>query len=1428
MAVMFFCLLFIGALAVQVKLLQEFGTLFVAQNEVFKVPLSQYFAGPDLSFSFADQAVKDLSLVDPFSLEILVDIPYHTPESAGVERAPNLKLKTLRVGESQYVISYFSNNLVLVQQSAKTLEVLWDIPLTSLLKSPVIVDVEVPPSGCCFVLAVMHTTWDDWTIHDLFTLDTSTLTSPKHPKSLSISEVHELKDLFLSASESYLVVIGLSSSSPSQTRQLLIFQTPCNPSLVEIRRRFTFTDSFQPVAAQFLDNDTLVVVDAVYGLVQLKVSVLGSVETQVLPLARYGTSVSFDFQGTTGVVGMDDATIVVDLSNWSIKALHPLVQLDAVSPAKAANVELQDGFVFVNSYSDVSKNLALIDLSLPPSQSLVRNWSMLEEVPAFFNPFAPFAVFSNQDGTYSYVRHDFNGLRLIQLTVGEWTLEGVPMIPQQTVTITAANRITSSNSVHSSLTLMSIASSSIVAVRNMRAVEYPIEVEMYMKGRDSYVESLEIGSYFQGKDLSYKLEWEFSPYFELRTEITDEVIVQATSPLLDEQPIQGAEDSLVQLGTEVLVYWIEPFTAVTSIVLPGNAVATQALSRQGVLYLYSATAQAVFGYKDFLFNPTYIGSWQTAVPCTFFKKYNSYAFCGCSAALEVFTFTAEGELQSLFELTKEEPPFEIVDFTAGSAYFGPFSRDFVYLLDQTLGLVYFRLDLITTSTTSVELSRPISQPSDITFLCSTGDQVTAIHTNGDIEMYSILYNEPPYLNKTLSLHSEVTAADFTPDFFAVQHGDSLSLIDPYASTTSVIMKMYANNPRLAFAAIEGAKPSLVRETYSGSTYSYEVITLHRQRPAPSSPYSLSSKVSVYASQPEDIERTVYEIAGVLLASNSESSLEVKTVMRIFNSGQVIVSKHDLPTSALDINYAQSYSLDLDSVFSGQDVQLRLIINDILPALSYHKFNADPAVLLPKVELTDYASTDCSRPFFDMAVLAEEKLVLVTSKEAVLIFAVTDALQSRDFPPAALYDSISFATHLNETASCYDIEVGQRAGGTLVFFTACQYSNAPSLIDQFTFVEWTYEVTSRVVLSVQVRLTPFFPAKLKAKSPYLLGVDRAQPAGSIVYTNNHLMWTTSSEIHTEDFYSLNLDSFYASAVDALIAKDNQLFIYVADSQYGLRVLRVDKAKAHVVFSLPLHSPAVSLGVCGSVLFVGDSVGAVFYYDLKHPEHPVFLGEYFKTEAYTGLQGAIECSYMHNDLQYISVPLLSASGDFTIRVFDFLAAKLSAIFYDITMSPLCDVNHSCAAEFLDNSLTGLSQVKMLNFRLRSPYLDIQAMTEEQHKLMEDKWGTTQFQLKLLATNDFYHLNSSTILLSREGPTHHPDDHPDDHPDEHPDEHPDDHPDEHKSLSWWVWGFVGVAVLVVIGLVSFAVVHLYFKRRDRHEVFAFENHDFSMISN
>jgi hypothetical protein len=111
----------------------------------------------------------------------------------------------------------------------------------------------------------------------------------------------------------------------------------------------------------------------------------------------------------------------------------------------------------------------------------------------------------------------------------------------------------------------------------------------------------------------------------------------------------------------------------------------------------------------------------------------------------------------------------------------------------------------------------------------------------------------------------------------------------------------------------------------------------------------------------------------------------------------------------------------------------------------------------------------------------------------------------------------------------------------------------------------------------------------------------------------------------------------------------------------------------------------------------------------------------------------------------------------------------------------------------------------------------MTEEQHKLMEDKWGTTQFQLKILATNHFYQLNSTTILLSREGPTHHPDDHP---------ENP--HQDDKVSLGWWVWVSIGVAIFVVIGLVSFAAFHLYFKRRDRHEVFAFESYDFSMISN
>jgi hypothetical protein len=1431
-------LLLVGSYASHVSVLQDLGVIVAAKDEVFSLPLFDYFAGPDLTFQV--EGVESLRSADPYSFTMLTNFTYPTPQSAGVLQAPNLKLKTLQRDGQQYVFSYYGNNLALTIQTSEALGSVWNLTVGEALDTPAIVDVAVLPSGACLVVAV-NALSGGLPVNTLFSVDISNLSKPGVPVPLSLPELQGLTGVLMAVSDSYLVVIGTTFTSLSKVGHLIVYKTPSTPSLLSTISRYSFTGSFSPVDAQFLSQDTFIVTDSSYGLVLYNASDDRVEETRAMPLAEYGTPTCFDYQSSTGVVGLNNATVVIDLDSWSIKALHPLWQLDASSPSTAANIELQDGFVFINSVSDVNKNLALVDLDLSPAQSLVRNWAMQDYFKSYFNPYAPYAVFSNQDGSYSYVRSDFNSLHLIQLTVGAWELIGSPSTTAFQANVTASNRLVPSYTASSTITVQCIQAndSSIVAVTGLRYTPEPIEIEQDMKGVESYSSILYVSPYFEGPNLNFSLTWTSSPQFVLTSEIVDDTSALCLDCQLTTDNIIGVEDAVLSLSSSLTVITVDPSQVLSSpsFNLPGDVAPSLAVSYDGRLYVYSSKSGKVYGYSGYLDRPAYFGEWELSVPCTGLKRYKSNLLCGSASALQILQIQS-GNLTSLFELNATtaglRAELEIIDFSFGSAQFEEFSKDFGYILDANLGLVYFRLDLITASTTTVPLSSFFASnmshrqegrtlldngqdgacsegnqgklAGDTISLCSTGDQILTVHLSGIIEVFSILYSTAPSLNRTIVTGSAVEYSVCTLDYLAVQQNDFLNWIDPYASTASALFKSTPNPKANKAVAVESKLLQLARiaDNDIGSEKTIQVITSRRSRTAPAQPLSLWTYVFVYIVRATGINQPVYEFPGNLTASNAKDSLSLQMRLRIYNNGQVIFVNDDFPSEAFELSYNSTTSINLESIFYGQDVKLYLNINGQYPTLSYHQFNNDPAVLWPQLELTDHAETNSTNLFYDMAVLSSEKLLLVTSAEAVLMFSLKDQPDTwEDIPQAEVFAQLNYTQYLNSSASCYDIETGDHVQDMLTFYTACRYAQPNSIITQSSLVKWLYNLPNKAVVSVESTDSPFFLSRLKAvqteAETIVLGIDNPQRLANQTYSNNHLLWTSDSAIYSADFFSLGLDTFYASAVDTFAIVENEMFVYVADSQFGLRVLELQGSSISLVYNVEFPSNTlVSLGVCDSMLYAGDSLGSVFKFSLQDPKKPSLVAEFFKADQFVGLQGAIQCSAQF-DPQYVAVPLLSASGNFTIRLFDLFAVNISAIFYDVPMTGLPDTEFSGAALFLDfNSLTGLSQLKMQNFQLREPYLELQSMTEAQYAAMIEKWGMSKFQIKVVAINDHFALNSSSLFVSRTAPTHHDSD--------------DDDSDDNDSLAWWAWFLIAIAILIVLGLVAFAVFYFYRERKRR----------------
>jgi hypothetical protein len=1079
-----------------------------------------------------------------------------------------------------------------------------------------------------------------------------------------------------------------------------------------------------------------------------------------MSLSRFGVPLSYDFQSSKGIIVFEKSLIVVDVASLNVVSSLSLPSLQRKSTLK---VHLRGEFVFVSFDS------SLIVVSL-------KSQRIVEQVPMDEVHYAS-TVFT-VGGTYVHLNQDSS-----KLTVNAFPdLQSVPLLlgkPSKSVrdfTVVAKTANATNPQVHSQLTVASINAnvSSIVAAKNLRYVMEPIQIECQLDGLGGCGVKVDPTQFFEGFNMTYEVVFEQSQDFKITAQVHDEVTRTAFKVRENSKKYVGVRDAIVGLDSKIVIYRVNASSVaeVARIEFPFHT--DLAVTVMGRLYLHSYQSKSIYGYDNYLELPVAFGSWSLAQPCLAMKSFSKYLFCNSASVLQIFTVDSSGSLSLHYVLNSSKMPdaasLDIVDFSFGESEQG---KTFVYLLDRNLGLVSFRLDLNSSETTVV--LKPLGSPSDLEYLCSSADQLIAVHANGNLDVYSV---QDEVRKRTIKTKRRVWDAVCTQDWIALKFSDSIAFIDPYASSLSAVVKVIANEMSEDFTALDSKHIQIARKTAEGLKVKLEVVTLNLERPAKSKPLSLNCTISVQAYDCRSPNQEAYVVPGHVSARNALDHVSVRAELRVVNNCQVVAQSQAI-VHELEVRYNDTRSISLEDVFTGNNVTLTLSINNLPAGL------AAPAVLVDS-HMTHCVTTACSSPYYGMAVA--EELMFVTTQDSLLVYSASDM---------SVYDTVALELHLGNS-TCFDIQTGSENNHLVNLFSSCLVA------DKTLVVMWTYDTKTKKVISVRQHSTPNFAVQLKAfitntASFIVLAID----------SNHHLMWVDigkSGTVHEIDMLSLELDSFYAAAVEAVLLNDYEAYFYVADMHFGLRVLQLINTDTALEFSIPHKDPLVSLGLCGTSLFAGDSNGKVFQYDVSIPQRPRYVAELASFEPVTGRQGSIKCSAMG---KYVAVPVLLDSTHFGIRV---IQPNTTASF-DLSVSPVCNTEQPGSLAFVrSNVLIGLSQTKMQSYLLRKPAIEIPAMTLKQYQAMLEKWGTNHFELNVQAANRFTQLNSSNVYLTRsldpsnEGPLSPSDEGSGDPRDDRDEVDPRDKRKERKlsmgykvkESHWLVWSCI---LLVGAGLLSLA---------------------------
>jgi hypothetical protein len=1319
-----FGILFAKLVFAEVTIRQAFDEYVTSQSESFAFTLSDYFIGPNLNFTVnsTSSAPWTYSLSDPFTLQLSSQASF-TGTSGAFNLSQSRKLRSYTDSDNMLcILAYYSNNITSYRTQDLALQ--WSVLVNDTANNAFIQDIAVS-RGAEFIYAVVTTGTNSSNyrtqvyIGSNFYEDVPTFVPVPGYALLPQQSVRiEVSDLFS-------VILNSTNNSVASEGSITVYNIsdPTDPSSIGQANASSWG-----VDLSFYDPETLMVADHKAGL--LKYYITNSSVYLLSQLNQTGFT-SIDISGAFGVAALDNLVVLVDLDALVADELVSVFSSDGAAAATAVSGKLVGGMSFVSTYT-TSPSLAVVDFDLLPSQGLVKNWDTVQT-----DQFAPFDVFLNPDGSYSYVRLDASTVSLWSLVVGEWTFSGYSNPQNFTADVTAFIGANTADNATLTFTGLSVSPDSLILYANnskfVGSADLALETaSVYIDLTPSLYASQFFGGAYQSYQVSVDKTAEFSVGVSLPSKQSSSVVQTTNYTSLS----ADVDIYIVSDGSQVSVFnyagslnYSYPYSSVFP-----HATVTATLWCNNAAVAYSSAGPNLVA----IFDSSRASSIVLGQTCDQFKSYHKFVYCGNSTSIAVFR-VAPGFIIQVAVLNAEVlglTDLNFTDFTFGTGEAGTEARDYLILVDVA-GLRTVALDDLSVFDPTFEASAPFASSINVTQAITSTDIFAVTFNDGAVAIYSVNYATAPTLVRRLAGKGSLVSAACTEGVLALQYSNFTDILDLYADALNAFYTTYPSTP-CQVAAGSGLYVTI----YSLCQLSSPLKTVQTARLSSQQIYGQRAYstlnypiiLNITTTSPF-IDTVATVVTGNITASNSFGSASVPFSVQVTNQSPYAVSNLHLTSFA--VASENDYEVALLPYFIGQDLEFSLNING---HYEYYDplglMGSAPAVVSPKTVLSR-ASAALNVTAIDVCLNCKVTTVLSNSSVSLLDTLAQTVYETAYPRNSSECNSVSTLSLGNDAyqvfINCFSTEAGPKRVSVAIQGQAEAVIETRSVPSVYSFVK-TVPLTSSSGLIYSV--TPNQEGAVFAETRYLLSYFN--------YSGNSSTETDLGEFYFEDF---NLTALSVSALDSYYIADNQVLVYMADAAWGVRVFNValqDGLPQQSLFnSIETNSTnPVSIGVCADWLFLGGYDEQVYQYSLaSDPTVPVFVQSFYTTGNFTGVSGNIDCNSVF-DPAYVVVPMTSKSGNFTARVLSLQAESTSAIYADLPF------NDTAGAAYFINSSTvrGLGGEVVGDFELFVPTLYMQRLNKSQYADMLDEYGSNHFQIFITASNDNVQVNSTSFTVTR----------------------------------------------------------------------------------
>jgi hypothetical protein len=1369
--VILFAKLVLGTVTVR----QSFSDFVGSQSEGFSYSLSDYFIGPNLNFTLNTTASSPWATVlsNPFTFNLNTQATVSGSSSAS-NLSNNRKLRSyVNSSNATCILSYYASNLTSYSVSNNTLIQQWTTKIDNTANNVFINDIAVSRDNSFIYAVISYTTGTlTFTHHTALYMATSFLSGTPTFVLVPGYTFMPQQSIRIEVSGLYAAIVNSTSNSLTSAGTLTVYNitNPSNPANMTV-----VNTTSSPVDLAFYNAQTLIVADPSLGLLKYYLSnatnTTNTTEVTLINQLSQTNITSIDISGAMGVVALNKSVLLVDLDDFVIDELVNLFSSDGTVGETAVSGKLVGDIAFVNTFS-ASSNVAIVDFDLLPNQGLIKNWNLASVQTGAFDPYGPYEVFMNADGTYSYVRVDTFITSLANLTIGEWTFSGFTNNQNFTASIVASVGPNTLDNATLTFTGYSVDPNSVVGFSNNSFFTEAVPLEL--DTNSVYIDlttSLYANQYFGGSYQQYNVSLVALPNITVTYQKPSKTSASTLLSSLNSTVISGGEGYFILTDGQIVTLY--NFTGSQSTVQYSyNSSAdadltspiTAAVWSNGCIVAYSSQANYIQqAYEDST-------AGVTDMTCTSLKTSFGYVFCGNSANVTIFSFLPNSVSMVGFvnATTLGLTSLNIADVTFATSTEGYLSRDFVILADAS-GVIAVSLDQLSAS--AYQYFGPIGNGTFVSQAVTTGDQFAIVHTDGAVDIYYASYGSAPSLSSRLSGRGNLISASYVSGILSLQYLTEVDIVDLYANAVSAFYTSYMAPacPSASASADFVYVLSLCQlSSYFklGLSSSLSATQIYGVRTEAGSALNYPLMMTIATSVPYfDSAMTV--ATGSITAFNSLSSATVPFTLQVTNNGPYLVTTFNQPS--LTVDYWQSTTIPVLEYFIGQDLEFILNVNGENPVYEAYSFTYSPIVLNPKIYLSSNYTTVANITGFELnpafsAVITDTELYFQNNSDTSIL------------------NSYDLSSNCTSTSSVSSTALGN---GVYAAFVLCMEN---SLIQNRVAVILTADSEIKALTPNTVPYSLVKTVPLDSQSTLVYYVTPSQnPAGSLLETSFIVDYISFSSAGSDvqfssyeyTFLDFGIDSLSISAIDSYYT-GSSAYVYMADASWGIRVFNVSyNTTTHLITqdfinSIETNSTnPVSIGICGTWLFLGGQDEQIYQYSLSDPTTPVFNQSFYTTGNFTGVNGNINCN-AEFDPTYVAVPMMTTDGSsFTTRILSLQANSTSAIYADLTY----DFDIATGANYFVNYTTvrALAGQSLIDYKVSVPTLYVQPMTATQYAQVIEHFGTDVFDVYITASNDYVTVNSEVFTLTRS---------------ENPDN--DDNDDDDDSAMWLALA-AGVFILV-----------------------------------